>query len=157
MEENKNMIDFKTVTLFEEKIAEFFGSPFAVACDSATSCIELSLRFTNAKEIFVPRRTYLSVSFLAEKLNIKRTWTNERWQDFYYLTDRVIDAAVLWKKDSYISGKLMAISHQYQKHLKIGRLGSLLVPDKETYNIIKKMTHDNYLERSDISDIISDY
>lgn len=140
------MVDFNTVRLFEEKIAAFFGSPFSVACDSATSCMELSLRFTKAQEINVNTHTYLSVAFLAEKLNIKRNWIHERWENYYFLTKNVVDGAVFWEKDGYkrseLNGKLVAISHQYQKHLGIGRLGSLLVPDKETYDIIKKMSYD---------------
>lgn len=141
-----NNIDFKTVELFEQKIAEFFGAPFAVACDSATSCMELALYFTKAQEINVNTHTYLSVAFLADKLKIKRNWVNERWENYYFLTDSVIDGAVLWEKDVYkkpeLNGKLVAISHQYQKHLSVGHLGSLLVPDKQTYDIIKKMSYD---------------
>lgn len=142
-------IDFNTVKLFEEKIAAFFGSPFSVACDSATSCMELALRFTKAQEINVNTHTYLSVAFLAEKLSIKRNWINERWENYYFLTEDVVDGAVFWEKDGYkrpeLFGKLVAISHQYQKHLKVGRLGSLLVPNLETYNTIKKMSYDGRL------------
>jgi primosomal protein N'' len=63
-------VNFEVVKQFEEKIAEFFGSQYAIAVDSCTHGIELSLIYTNAKEINVPKRTYLSVPFLANKLNI---------------------------------------------------------------------------------------
>ena len=42
-------MNFETVTNFEKKIAEFCGSPFAVAVDSCTHGIELCLRYNNVK------------------------------------------------------------------------------------------------------------
>ena len=62
-------MDFNTVVEFEKKIAEFFGSPFAVAVDSCTHGIELCLRYNNVKSINVPKQTYISIPFLAKKLN----------------------------------------------------------------------------------------
>ena len=136
------MVDFNTVKLFEEKVADFFGAPYAVATDSCTHAIELALRYLNIKEINCPKRTYLSIPFLASKLNIKLYWRDENWQNYYFLTDLVVDAAVLWRKDSYISGKFMGISFQKQKHLNLLRGGCLLVPDGLSYNTLKAMSYD---------------
>ena len=36
-------------------------------------------------------------------MNIFLEWKNENWQDYYYLTENIIDAAVLWKPNSFIS------------------------------------------------------
>ncbi len=77
-------MNFNTVTEFEEKIAEFFGSQYAVAVDSCTHGIELCLRYTNEKKINVPKRTYLSVPFLAEKLGIEREWRDENLIAAFY-------------------------------------------------------------------------
>ena len=114
-------MNFQAVTEFENKLAQFFGSPYAVAIDCCTHGVELSLRYTKAQVIEVPKHTYLSIPFLAHKLNIELKWKDDNWRDYYYLTDKVIDAAVLWKKDSYIPGTYMSISFQYQKHLSLGR------------------------------------
>jgi dTDP-4-amino-4,6-dideoxygalactose transaminase len=138
-------MNFNIVTEFEEKIADFFGSPYAVAVDSCTHGIELCLRYTNEKKINVPKRTYLSVPFLAEKLGIKREWRDENWEDFYtvnYGSKKIIDAAVLWKKNSYIPNTYMCISFQYQKHLSLGRGGIILLDNKEDYTNLKKMSYD---------------
>ncbi len=135
-------VNFEAVKDFEEKIAEFFGSPYAVAVDSCTHGVELCLRYTNATNINVPKRTYLSIPFLAEKLNIKRIWKEENWVDYYYLTDNVIDAAVLWKSNSYIKDTYMSISFQFQKHLSLGRGGIILTDDKEAAIQLKKMSYD---------------
>jgi dTDP-4-amino-4,6-dideoxygalactose transaminase len=134
--------NFNTVTEFENKIAEFFGAPYAVAVDSCTHGIELALRYTDVDRILIPKRTYLSIPFLAEKLGIDRAWKEEEWVDYYYLTDRVVDAAVLWKPKSYIKNTFMGISFQYQKHLSLGRGGILLMDDSEAARQIKKMSYD---------------
>lgn len=138
-------MNFNTVTEFENKIAEFFGAPYAIAVDSCTHGIELALRYTNTIHINVPKHTYLSVPFLANKLNIELVWRDEDWVDYYYLTANVIDAAVLWKKDSYIPNTFMGVSFQFQKHLSLGRGGILLTDNEEAAIKIKKMSYDGRL------------
>jgi dTDP-4-amino-4,6-dideoxygalactose transaminase len=141
-------MNFNTVTEFEKKIAEFFGSPYAIAIDSCTHGIELCLRYTKETKINVPKRTYLSVPFLAEKLGIEREWRDEEWEDYYtvsYGEKRIIDAAVLWKKDSYIPNTFMCISFQYQKHLALGRGGVILLDNENDYVNLKKMSYDGRL------------
>src|ERR1035437_5998170 len=103
--EKNNIINFNVVDEFEKEIAIFFGAPYAVAIDSCTHGIELCLRYTKANKINIPKRTYLSIPFLANKMNIELSWRDENWQDYYTLNfdnKQIIDAAVLWKKDSYI-------------------------------------------------------
>ena len=138
-------MNFNVVTEFEKKIAEFFGAPYAIAVDACTHGVELSLRYTNADSISVHKNTYLSIPFLFRKLNIDLEWKNEDWKDYYYITDRVVDAAVLWKKDSYISGTFMSLSFQYQKHLSLGRGGMILTDNKEAAIQLKKMSYDGRL------------
>ena len=138
-------MNFQAVTEFENKLAQFFGSPYAVAIDCCTHGVELSLRYTKAQVIEVPKHTYLSIPFLAHKLNIELKWKDDNWRDYYYLTDKVIDAAVLWKKDSYIPGTYMNISFQYQKHLSLGRGGVILTDNKIAAEELKKMSYDGRL------------
>lgn len=138
-------MNLETVGNFEKAIAKFFGAPFAIAVDSCTHGIELALRYTNVDHITVPKRTYLSIPFLADKLWIDRFWKDENWVDYYYLSDRVIDAAVLWKPNSYIPNTFMGISFQYQKHLSLGRGGILLCDNQNDAEEIKKMSYDGRL------------
>jgi dTDP-4-amino-4,6-dideoxygalactose transaminase len=135
-------MSFQAVTEFENKIAEFFGAPYAIAVDSCTHGVELALRYTQVDHITVPKHTYLSIPFLANKLWIDLFWKDENWTDYYYLTDQVIDAAVLWKPNSYIPGTFMGVSFQYQKHLSLGRGGIILTDDKEAAVQLKKMSYD---------------
>jgi dTDP-4-amino-4,6-dideoxygalactose transaminase len=133
---------FETIAEFENRVAEFFGAPYAVAVDSCTHGVELCLRYSKAQAIVVPTRTYLSIAFLANKLNIKLHWSDSKWKDFYSLTHNVIDAAVLWKKNSYISGTMMSLSFQYQKHLSLGRGGMILLDNKEARDELVRMSYD---------------
>lgn len=135
-------IDFSVVNDFENKIKEFFGSKHAVAVDSCTHGIELCLLYTNSKKISTPKRTYLSIPFLSHKLKIELEWRDEEWQNFYYVTDNIIDAAVLWEKDSYIPGTFMNISFQFQKHLNLGRGGMIILDDDKAALELKKMSYD---------------
>jgi len=140
-------MSFQVVKEFENKIAEFFGSTYAVAVDCCTHGVELCLRYENSSHITVPRNTYISIPFLANKLGISLEWKDEEWQDYYYLTNHpqfapIIDAAVLWKKDSYIPGTFMCLSFQFQKHLSLGRGGMILTDNKEAAIELKKLTYD---------------
>lgn len=138
-------MDFSTVEMFEKKIAKFFGAPYAVAFDSCTHGIEACLYLTKAKKIIVPKRTYISIPFLATKLNISLEWKEENWQDYYYLTENIIDAAVLWKQNSFIEGTFMSLSFQYQKHLSLGRGGAVLCSNQNEYVLLKKLSYDGRL------------
>ena len=138
-------MNFNTVTEFENQIAKFFGAPYAIAVDSCTHGVELCLRYTYADYISVPKNTYLSIPFLANKLCIDLLWKNEDWIDYYYLTENVIDAAVLWKPNSYVPGTYMNLSFQYQKHLSLGRGGMILLDNEHDAIQLKKMSYDGRL------------
>jgi dTDP-4-amino-4,6-dideoxygalactose transaminase len=141
-------MSFTIITEFENKISEFFGSPYAIAVDSCTHGLELCLRYTKETKINVPKRTYLSVPFLAEKIGIELEWRDEDWENHYTLNygdKRIIDAAVLWKKNSYIPNTFMCVSFQYQKHLSLGRGGIILLDNEIDYITLKKMSYDGRL------------
>ena len=141
-------MSLENVTKLEERLAEFFGAPYAVCLDACTHGIELCLRLQNIGTITVPKRTYISVPFLANKMNIKLEWRDEEWQDYYKVNEHlkpIYDAAVLWKKDSYIPGSFMCLSFQYQKHLSLGRGGAILCDNKEDAIALKKMSYDGRL------------
>lgn len=139
---------FESVTKLENKLAKFFGAPYAICLDACTHGIELCLKLQDIKTITVPKRTYISVPFLANKLNINLEWRDEDWKDCYKVNKDykpIYDAAVLWKKDSYITGSFMCLSFQFQKHLSLGRGGAILCDNKEDAIKLKKMSYDGRL------------
>lgn len=136
-------MSFEVVKEFENKIAEFYGSPYAVAVDCCTHGVELCLRYKKIKKMTVPVHTYISIPLLSKKLNIELEWKEEDWQDYYYIGDtNIIDAAVLWKKNSYIENTFMCVSFQFRKHLSLGRGGVILCDNLEDYRTLKKMSYD---------------
>lgn len=138
-------MSFESIKLFENKIAEFFGAPYAIAVDCCTHGVELCLRYNKVQKISVPKRTYISIPFLSNKLDIGLEWRDEDWVDYYYLTPNIIDAAVLFKPNSYISNTFMSLSFQFRKHLALGRGGCILTDNKEAALELKKLSYDGRL------------
>ena len=139
-------MSFESIQKFEKEISTFFGSPYAIAVDCCTHAIELCLRLNNVNHYTVPKRTYISVPFLANKLGISFDWRDEDWEDYYFLGGtNIVDAAVLWKQDSYVPNTFMCVSFQYRKHLSLGRGGIILTDDKESAILLKKMSYDGRL------------
>jgi len=136
-------MSFEVIYEFEKKIAEFYGSPYAVAVDCCTHAIELCLRYEGVKKYTVPPNTYPSIPNLAQKIGIEFEWKEEDWKDYYYLGGtNIIDAAVLWKENSYIPGTLMCLSFQFKKHLSLGRGGMILTDDYDAAHELTQMSYD---------------
>ena len=139
-------MSFEVVREFENKIAEFYGAPYAVSVDCCTHGIELCLRLLQASYMEVPKHTYISVPLLSKKLGIDLKWKDEDWLDYYKIGGtNIIDAAVCWKKNSYVPGHFMCLSFQFQKHLSLGRGGMILTDDKKSVDKLKKMSYDGRL------------
>jgi len=135
-------MSFKVIADFEKAVAKFFGAPHAVAVDCCTHGLELCLRLKEEKKITVPKHTYLSVPMLAEKLDLDIEWVDDKWQDYYYLTESIVDAAVYWKANSYIPSTYMCVSFQFRKHLSLGRGGIILFDNKKDFDTLKRMSYD---------------
>ena len=138
-------MSFIPIRMFENQIAEFYGAPYAVAVDCCTHGLELCLRYKQEKFMISPKHTYLSIPMLADKLNIKRTFIDDEWKNYYYITDDIIDAAVYWKENSYIENTFMVLSFQFKKHLSLGRGGMILTDNKEAAIELRKMAYDGRL------------
>ena len=131
------------VVLFEQTIAEYFGSPYAVAVDCCTHALELCLRLINPRIVTCPAHTYLSVPMTLEMLGIDWGFVDKPWTDYYFLGHtNIVDAAVLWQQNSYIDGTFMCLSFQFKKHLNLGRGGMILLDDEDAYKTLKKMRYD---------------
>ena len=125
-------------------MAEWWGSPYAVAVDCCTHAIELSLRLDQPHaHVTVPAHTYISVPFTLNKLRLNWSFNNTKWQDYYYITNtRIIDSAVYWEKESYIENSLQCLSFQFKKPLNLGRGGAILCSDRDDYVELKKLAYD---------------
>ena len=52
---------YSIVKMFEDEIADFTGSKYAVSVDSCTNAIFLICKYLNVSEVIIPSKTYLSV------------------------------------------------------------------------------------------------
>lgn len=133
---------FDIVDEFEKQIAEFFGAPYAVSTDCCTHAIELCLRYKNVTHVTVPKQTYLSVPMTAKKVGATVSWANSRWEEYYNLHSNIYDAAVLWRRNSYIPDSYMCLSFQFKKHLSLGRGGAILLSSKQDRDNLIKLGYD---------------
>jgi dTDP-4-amino-4,6-dideoxygalactose transaminase len=133
-----------TINQFERQVAEFFGAPYSVATDSCTHGIELCLRYTQpTTPIVIPRQTYISIPMTLKKLGLPFVWNAIPWKEHYWLLGtQIIDAAVMWRRNSYQKGTYTVISFQYKKHLNLIRGGMILTDDNAAAKMLKKMSYD---------------
>ena len=134
------------VRLFEEEIADYCGSPFAVSVDSCTNALFLSLVYLKEKglltsdEINIPCKTYLSVPQSIAHAGLTPVFDSSMndWKGIYKLGDTPIyDSAKRLTSSMYIPNSLMCLSFHIKKHLKIGKGGMILCDDPEAARWLK--------------------
>ena len=135
-------MSWQHVENFEVEIAKFYNAPYAVATDSCTHALELCLRYKQIKKASCPHHTYVSVPMTFEKLGIEWHFRRQVWQEFYLVTDTIVDAATFWQPRGYITNLFMCISFQFRKHLGLGRGGAILCDKLDDYTVLKKMSYD---------------
>jgi len=132
-----------TIDQFENRIAQFYGSAYAVSTDCCTHAVELCLRYLGSNDVTCPTHTYVSIPMTFEKLGLRWSWNHNTWENYYYIGNtNIVDAAVYWKPNGYIPGSLMCLSFQFRKHLNLIRGGAILTNDAEQYRTLKSMSFD---------------
>ena len=123
----------EVVGIFENKIAEYAGSKFAVTVDSCTNALFLCLKYLNASgEIIIPRRTWLSVGLSIMHAGCKVKFDDIKWRGIYQLKPYPIyDSAVRFTKGMFVPGFYQCLSFQIKKRLPIGKGGMILTDDKD--------------------------
>jgi len=133
---------YNCVIDFEERIAEWAGSKYAVAVESGTAAIFLSLMYCKPKEVSIPKHTYPSVPCSIIHCGAKVIFHNEKWEGIYQLEGTpIFDCALRFQKGMY-KGGMQCLSFHVKKHLPIGRGGMILTDDKEAYEWFKKARFD---------------
>ena len=76
---------YKIVKMFEETMADYCGSKYAVSTDNCTDALLLCCQYLNVQEVTIPNRTYLSVpqSILHAGGTLK--FRDYRWKGVYQL------------------------------------------------------------------------
>jgi dTDP-4-amino-4,6-dideoxygalactose transaminase len=152
------------VELFEQRLCDFTGAPYAVAVDRCTNAILLSLEYSNdrATKIALPANTYLSVpmTLINYGYNIKLEY--REWVGHYQIGDTAVyDYAVGFQPNMYKPGEIQCLSFQQKKSLPIGKGGAILLDDPVMYKTLKRMRHDgrdsSKTVREDIDNVIMGY
>lgn len=139
---------YKIVRMFEEEVAEYTGAPYAVSVDSCTNALFLCLKYLNAEEVVVPRKTYLSVPQSVLHSGAKLKFSNEDWQGIYQLKPYPIwDSAKRFTSQMYIPGNYMCLSFHIKKHIKIGKGGMILTDNKDAVEWFKKARYEGRSEK----------
>ena len=148
------------VKIFEEKVASYAGSKYAIALDNCTNAIFLCLKYLDFKgNVHIPAQTYCSVPFTIIHAGATPVFTNEEWSGLYSLKPtNIIDGATRFTKNMYIPGSFHCLSFHLKKVLKLGKGGMILTDDKKAYEWFQSASkigrHIDRLYKDDYFDII---
>ena len=133
---------YEVVEKFEEIIADFAGSRYAVAVESCTSAIFLSCAYSKVGEVTIPKRTYPSVPCSIIHAGGSVKFNDLRWKGIYQLEPyRIFDSALRFRKGMY-KGGFHCLSFHNKKLLPIGRGGMILTDNGKAYEWFKKARFD---------------
>ena len=137
---------------FESLIAEYAGSEYAVAVDSCTNALFLSMMYCRSSgmspknnTIEVPTRTYISVPMQVIHAGFEVEFYNGYWTGAYQLSPLpVIDSAQRFTEGMYehYRGSLYCLSFHSKKILSIGRGGMILTDDKNARDWLIRSRYD---------------
>lgn len=134
------MNEYKIVDQFEQTVAAYAGSKYAVAVDSCTNALFLSLMYrqVGGQKIYIPKHTYISVPCSIIHAGGTPCFTALKWTGFYHLNPvGVVDSALRFTKNMYIPNTLYCLSFHVKKHLNIGKGGMILTNEKKAYEWLK--------------------
>lgn len=134
-----------TVTEFENKLAEYAGSKYAVCVDSCSNAMFLCMKYLGitGQTITLPKHTYASTPMQCIHAGNTVRFEDIEWSGEYYLGDTpVVDAATRFRKGMYKSSTYYCVSFHHRKTLKIGRGGVILTDNKEFVDWCRPMIYD---------------
>ncbi len=143
---------FKIVQMFEEEVAEYTGSPYAVSVDSCTNALFLTCKYLEVNEVTIPSQTYLSVPMsimqAGGEVIFDKTVDTNHWQGIYQLKPYPIyDSAKRFTSNMYKSGTYMCLSFHIKKSLGIGKGGMILTDNIDAVKWFKKARYEGRSEK----------
>lgn len=140
---------WENVDLFEEIISEYAGSKYAVAVDSCTNALFLSIKYCkdvlnyNFDLIEIPKQTYISVPMQVIHAGYNIKFTDKQWSGCYYLDPLpVVDSAQRFTKGMYIPDTFYCLSFNFKKILSTGKGGMILTDNMHAYEWLRRMRYD---------------
>lgn len=137
------------VDKFEQLVSSYAGSDYAVAVDSCTNALFLSLKYCNEKlgynheYVEIPKRTYISVPMQAIHAGYKIKFIDKSWTGAYEIGNvPVIDSAQRFCEQMYRKNTFYCLSFNYKKILSTGKGGMILTDDEYAADWFKRMRYD---------------
>jgi dTDP-4-amino-4,6-dideoxygalactose transaminase len=127
------------VETFENIIASYAGSAYAVSVDNCTDAMFLCLKYLKADGVIeIPKRTYVSVPCTIINAGCKVKFEDINWSGSYQLSPYpVYDSATRMKRGMYVPDSYYCLSFHRRKHIPIGKGGMILTNDKKAYDWFK--------------------
>ena len=131
------------VEIFENKVAHFAGSRYAVAVDCCSHGVFLCLKYLQATgTVTIPRHTYQSIPMQIRHAGCDLAWRDEAWSGVYQLEPYPVwDAATRWQQGMY-QGGYHVVSFQMKKRVPIGRGGMILTDDAASAAWLRRARYD---------------
>jgi len=147
---------FEIVKKFEDEVAKYTGSPYAVAVNSCTSALFLCCKYINVQEVVIPNKTYVSVPCSIIHAGGKVKFEEREWSGIYQLKPYPLyDAAKRFTRGMYIDESFMCLSFHMKKILPIGTGGIILTSSHEAYKWFRLARFDGRHEVSLSEDVFS--
>lgn len=134
--------EYKKVEVFEQALCNYTGSKYCIAVDCCTNAIFLCLAYYktigNILPITLPNNTFIGVVNSAHNNRYTILFKDYEWVGMYKIDPyNLYDSARRLTSNMYISSSFMCLSFHYNKHLKIGRGGAILLDDIKAYEWFK--------------------
>jgi dTDP-4-amino-4,6-dideoxygalactose transaminase len=135
---------------FEETIAEFGGSKYAVAIDSCTNAIFISALWNKKIKPFetynniaeLPKQTYISVAQSLRHAGYKLKFKDFKWKGYYPIEPlSIVDSACRFTENMYFSDTYYCLSFHHRKILSTVRGGMILTDDKDFVDWARPMIY----------------
>jgi dTDP-4-amino-4,6-dideoxygalactose transaminase len=124
--------EWDVVRKFEEEIAQFGGSEYAVAMESCTFALFLCCKWVQVNKISLPKHTYPGVPCSVIHSGGKVEWDDRRWTGAYQLLPyNIWDSAKRFCPNMYVKNSYWCLSFQAKKRIPIGRGGMVLTNDEQ--------------------------
>jgi dTDP-4-amino-4,6-dideoxygalactose transaminase len=140
---------YDIVKMFEEEVAAYTGSKYAVAVDSCTNAIFLCCKYLKATKVTIPKKTYLSVPMSILHSGADVVFKDLEWEGIYQLEPYPIwDSAKRLTSNMYIENSFMCLSFHIKKQLAIGKGGMILTDSEEAVEWFKKARYEGRSEKN---------
>jgi Predicted pyridoxal phosphate-dependent enzyme apparently involved in regulation of cell wall biogenesis len=139
---------YQSVIDFENVLAEFCGSKYAVCVESCTSALFLSLMWMKRQydptsiPVKIPSRTYPGVPCSIIHAGYKVEFQDVEWEGQYELGSLNIKDAALRFKRGMFHGGFQCISFHAKKLLPIGRGGAILTDNIDAAKWLRRARFD---------------